>query len=193
MLHIADSSLEEIADVCRLDKLAFSEKWDIPLEDGVAAWIKNKEIYRVIKHDSKVMGYHFVAPFSKEIFDQILSGQMDEKTALPFMLKYSECKEAYFYLYSIVVDISVENYKIYSKPLVQDLVDVIKNMHSRNIEVMEFGFIAITDAGVRLARRMGLTLIEEFESDEKPNPQAFRSAPKNFKKNSLFNQIHILK
>jgi hypothetical protein len=193
MLSIVESTIEEVIEVCRLDKLVFSERWDIPLSDGVTAWKINKEIYRFIKDDDKIMGYHFVAPFQQDIYEQLLSGKLDEKAALPYILNYVECMEVYLYVYSIVVDLSVENYKMYSKPLVEDLVDIIERLKERNIEVKDFGFIAISDAGIRLAERMGLTFIEEFESDEKPNPQVFRSEPKNFKKNSIFHKMHASK
>jgi hypothetical protein len=193
MLTIVNSTLEEVAEVCRLDKLVFSEKWDIPLHDGEQAWKNNKEIYRFIKDDDKIMGYHFVAPFQEAIYEQLLSGQLDEKAALPFILNYEECSEVYLYVYSIVVDMSVENPKKYSKPLIQDLVDIVKRLQERNIEVIDFGFIAITDAGIRLADRMGLTFIKEFESDEKPNPQVYRSKPKHFKANSIYHKEGIAK
>jgi hypothetical protein len=193
MLSIVESTLEEVVEVCRLDKLVFSERWDIPLCDGETAWQNNKEIYRFIKDDDKIMGYHFVAPFQQEIYEQLLSGQLDEKTALPYILNYAECTEVYLYVYSIVVDLSVENPKLYSKPLVQDLVDILERLKQRNIEVKDFGFIAITEAGIRLAERMGLTFIEEFESDEKPNPKVYRSEPKHFKSNSIFHKMHVSK
>ncbi|QGQ96652.1 hypothetical protein EHS13_18105 [Paenibacillus psychroresistens] len=193
MISIVNSTLEEVAEVCRLDKLVFSEKWDIPLSDGETAWQNNQEIYRFIKDDDKIMGYHFVAPFQQYVYEQLLSGEMDEKNALPFILNYDECNEVYLYVYSIVVDMSVENYKTYSKPLIQDLVDVIQRLNERNIEVKDFGFIAITHAGIRLAELMGLTFIEEFESDEKPNPQVYRSEPRHFKKESIFLKGQVAK
>ena len=49
MISIVNSTLEEVAEVCRLDKLVFSEKWDIPLEDGQAAWenqSRNLSVYQ---------------------------------------------------------------------------------------------------------------------------------------------------
>jgi phosphoglycolate phosphatase-like HAD superfamily hydrolase len=188
MLYLVDSTLDEVAEVCRLDKLVFSEKWDIPLAEGQAAWLHNQEIYRFIKADDKIVGYHFVAPFPKEIYEQLLSGQIEERSALPFILRYAECKEVYLYVYSIVVDITLEHAKQYSKLLVHDLVETIARLKARRIEVKDFGFIAITEAGIRLAQRLGLTFIEEFESDEKPNPQVYRSDLKHLKSNSLFLQ-----
>ena len=70
---------------------------------------------------------------------------------------------------------------------------LLNRLRERNIEVKDFGFIAITDAGIRLAESMGLTFIEEFESEEKPNPQVYRSEPRNFKANSIFLKRHALK
>lgn len=188
MLYVVNSSLAELTEVRRLDSLVFSEKWDISLVEYQTAWLHNKEIYRFIKEDDEIRGYYFAAPFPKEIYESILSGHMEERLALPYILKYEENTEVYLYIYALVVDITVENYKLYSKPLTQDLVEIIERLKVRNIEVKDFGFLAISNAGVRLAERMGLTFIEEFESEEKPNPQAFRSDPKHFKPHSLFLQ-----
>ncbi|MDB5053993.1 MAG: hypothetical protein JWM44_2043 [Bacilli bacterium] len=185
MLRIMDGTIEEVSDVCRLDKIVFSEKWDIPLIDGQDAWRKNNEIYRVIKKNDEIMGYHFVAPFSKEIFDHILEGQMDEKEAIHYILNYAEMNEVYLYIYSIVVDITQENYKEYSRPLLQDMMEIVVRLHSRSIIVKELGFIAISEAGVRIANRMGLNFMKEIESDEKPNPRIYRAKPEDFKEDYL--------
>jgi hypothetical protein len=189
MVRIRNSTIEEVADVCRLDKMVFSEKWDIPLIDGQIAWIKNNEIYRMVEKDNVIMGYHFVAPFTQEIYEKLLSGQLEEREAIHDILNYEAGSEVYLYLYSIVVDMSDSNYKIYSKPLVQDLAGIIHRLQRRSIIVKDFGFIAISEAGVRLAERLGLTFIKEFESEEKPNPQVYRAEPKNFKIHSLFHQV----
>jgi hypothetical protein len=178
MITIVDGRLDEVVEVCRLDKLAFSAKWDIPLSEGEAAWTYNNEIYRFIKKNDKIVGYHLIAPFPQEIFEKLLSGELDEKNALPYIMKYEEFAEVYLYVYSIVVDMSIENYKQYAKPLVQDLINTQDRLKERNIVVKDFGFIAISDPGIRLAKRMNLIFIEEFESDEKPNPQVYRSTPK---------------
>jgi hypothetical protein len=193
MISIAYSTLEEIAEICRLDTLVFSEMWDIPLLEYQTAWLHNKEIYRYIKDDDKIVGYHFVAPFPQEIFDQILSGQLAERFALPLIYNYEDIKEVCLYVYAIVVDIALEKNKEYSKMLVQDLVEIIDKLEARQIEVKDFGFMAITDAGIRLAERMGLTYIEELESDEEPKPKVFRSQPKNFKTNSIFHRNQLSK
>jgi hypothetical protein len=193
MISVVNSTLEEIAEICRLDTLAFSEMWDIPLIEYQTAWIHNKEIYRYIKDDDKIVGYHFAAPFPQEIYDQILSGRLEERYALPFIYNYEDVKEVCLYLYAIVVDIALEKNKEYSKLLVQDLAKIIARLEARGIEVKDFGFMAITDAGIRLAERMGLTYIEDLESAEEPNPKVFRSKPKNFKKNSIFHKETISK
>jgi hypothetical protein len=188
-----ESTLEDIVEICRLDTLAFSEKWDIPLEEYQTAWLHNQEIYRYVKDDDKIVGYHFVAPFPREIYEQILSGQLEERFALPFIYNYEEIKEVYLYVYAIVVDIELEKTKEYSKLLVQDLVEIIARLDARQIEVKDFGFMAITDAGIRLAERMGLTFIEELESDEEFKPQVYRSEPRFFKKNSIFHNGYVSK
>ncbi|KNY30279.1 hypothetical protein [Pseudobacteroides cellulosolvens] len=154
---ITNATAQDVHDMLQLDYKYFPEEWHLSEE-----WVKeaiqiNPNIYRVIKSNGQIKGYYCFYPISRGPYEKLLSGVIHECDLLDYLHDYMNPCEVYLYLLSIIVDINDPIHKSYTRQLIKDIPKLLDIINSKGITVKEIGAIAISDDGVRILRKMGLT------------------------------------
>lgn len=154
---ISDGTVQDVHEMLQLDYKIFPKEWHLSEK-----WVReiimiNPHIYRVIRSEGHIKGYYCFYPIPREPYERLLSGEIHEYDIVSYLLNYTSPCEAYLYFLTIIVDINDPNHKTYARQLIQDIPKFLNIIMSKGVTVKEIGAIAISEAGIRILGRMGLT------------------------------------
>lgn len=76
-------------------------------------------MFRLCKVDNNLKGYYGILPLPHDIWQKILKGQILEEDVMPYILPF-EAPDVYLYVYSVIVDLSDNRHKSYTRELISD-------------------------------------------------------------------------
>jgi hypothetical protein len=155
-------------EIFELNCKLYSAEWRVPEEYVYKILEKNRYMYRILRTPEGIKGLYSFFPFSKEVYEGILSGEVEESDLFLHLLDYDKPKEVYLYLISILVDVTSPLRKTYTRELLRDFESTFSFLSARGIVVNEVGAIAVSESGVRITNSLGFKYdktISEYGKD----------------------------
>jgi hypothetical protein len=156
---------EDIQGMLELNYKIYPKEWHVSPDYVQTIMKRNDKVYRVIHSYQEIKGIYSLFPLSKEIYDAVLTGKLDEKHLEKYILDYDTPKEVYIYLISIIVDIYDVNRKNYAKSIIKDIPHQLNTIEKMGIKIKEIGAIAISNYGEKILPKIGFQVQNETAID----------------------------
>jgi len=159
--YVTKALKEDIKAMVELNDHIYSSEWHVPEEYLAELMEKNPEVYNILNTEEGIKGIVSFFPLTKDIYEAVLCGKLEEKDISDYLLDYSSPKEVYLYLISLIVDIREYNYKNYSRQIIQSIPAELKRIEAKGITIKEIGAIAISTDGENVLPKIGFTQDEK--------------------------------
>ncbi|SFK08769.1 hypothetical protein SAMN04487936_10744 [Halobacillus dabanensis] len=169
-----------IQGMLNLNYKIYPEDWHVSPVFVERVMNKNPYVYRIIEVDGEVKGIYSMFPLNQEVYEAILSGEMDEKHLDSYILDYASSEEAYLYFISMIVDIYDSERKAYAKQLIRDIPKRLNEIETMGTNIKEIGAIAISEEGERIASKIGFAFTGKYVSHKEEKFPVFRGQKEDF-------------
>lgn len=169
-------SNKDIEEIHLLDKLTYSEKYLLDIDDYKKRIERNPNQIFIVKNSMRdVVGYVSIVPLDYDSYIRIKNGETDKDViTIEKIIKNNESGQ-YFYFDSVIVDPAYRRYKIGKKLVGFAVNEVIKD----NKDIKRIMAHAISKGGYSLCKRYGLELKKNLDKTTVVLERSFsRKAPK---------------
>lgn len=164
---ISQAEEKDVLSMLELNYKIYPKEWHVSPEFVFEVLKKNKEVYNLIKINGEVKGISTFFPLDEQTYHGVLKGEINERELCNYLLDYEQPKEVYLYLISIIVDISENHDKVYSRPLILNIPNQLKKIIEKGMIIKEIGAIAISEDGNNILKRIGFELHDYLLEDDK--------------------------
>jgi len=175
-MDLKKADYRDIKSMLQLNYDIYPVEWHVDEAYVTKIMKKNPEVYNILSTEQGTKGIVSLFPLNKDIYESILQGKLEENDLSEYILDYSEPKEVYLYLISIIVDIHDSNRKKYAKKIIQSIPVELKRLLANGIEIKEIGAIAISPEGEKILHKIGFLLDENVLSLHNQNYPVFRAS-----------------
>lgn len=155
-------SKQELEQINLLDKLTYSDKYLLRIEDYEKRLEKNPNQIYIVKNEMRVViGYLSIIPLTYEAYMRIKNGELDKEVITPNVILGEDEKREYYYWDSIIVDPKYRRYKV-GKKLVRIAMNDIINDNKDFKKIMAH---VISKGGVNITKKYGLNLKYYLDSN----------------------------
>jgi hypothetical protein len=165
----------DVKEMLNLNYKIYPPEWHVDEEYVHKVLGKNPEVYNILYTEEGVKGIVSLFPLEKNIYESILKGEMDEADLSEYILDYSQPKDVYLYLISIIVDIYDINRKFYAKKLIQSIPKELERLNNKGINIKEIGAIAVSEEGEKILPKIGFKQDKEMLTLAQKNYPTFRT------------------
>jgi hypothetical protein len=176
----------DIKSMLELNYKIYPAEWHVTEDYVKKIMKKNPEVYNVLNTELGTKGIFSLFPLTKETYESILQGDLEETDLSGKVLDYSKEKEVYLYLISIIVDIHDSDRKKYAKQIIQSIPFELKRLVTKGIKIKEIGAIAISPEGEKILPRIGFRKDNKIHSVHNKNFPVFRASVED-----VITSIHI--
>ncbi len=149
------NSKENLEEIHLLDKITYSEKYLLTVEDYHTRLIKNPNQIYIVKDSNNILaGYLSMVPLQYDAYERIKKGETDKEVINFDNIIGSEEIIEYVYWDSIVINPAYRRQKLGKKLLSYGMKDLIKN----NPEIKRIMAHTISKGGTNLAQKYGLEI-----------------------------------
>lgn len=149
------NSKENLEEIHLLDKITYSEKYLLTVEDYHTRLIKNPNQIYILKDSNNILaGYLSMVPLQYDAYERIKKGETDKEVINFDNIIGSEEIIEYVYWDSIVINPAYRRQKLGKKLLSYGMKDLIKN----NPEIKRIMAHTISKGGTNLAQKYGLEI-----------------------------------
>lgn len=154
------SSKKDLEGIHLLDKLTYSKKYLLDIEDYEKRVIKNPNQIFVAKNTMRtVIGYVSIVPLEYDAYIRIKNGETDKNVITIEKIIGKDVRAEYFYLDSVIVDPTYRRYKIGKKLIGFAINEIIKD----NKEIKKIMAHTISKGGYNLCKKYGLELKKRLD------------------------------
>lgn len=171
---------EHIQDMLDLNYKIYPEDWHVSPVFVEKVMKKNPYVYRIIEVEGEVKGICSMFPLAKEVYEAILSGELDEKHLDSYILDYDASEEVYLYFISMIVDIYDPERKVYARHLIRDIPKRLNEIETMGTNIKEIGAIAISEEGEKIASKIGFQFSGNYVSHNEEKFPVFRGKKEDF-------------
>jgi hypothetical protein len=154
-------SIDDLKEMICLDQKVYSYE-DAGVFDKCKMWYeKNSDIYTVIKHNNKIIGYINFMPLRQDFYESYKHGEVsDVDISEKNICKYEAKKEYNCLLTSIVIDSDYRGGEVV-KILWQVFLSKLKKMEEKQIKIKKVLADCVSQDGEKFVKRLGLEFIVE--------------------------------
>jgi len=158
---IKKADYSDIKSMLDLNYKIYPTEWHVSPEYVHKIMSKNPEVYNILDTEEGVKGIFSLFPLEKNIYEAILSGELEESELSEHILEYDKEKEVYLYLISLIVDIHDEERKSYAGQIIKGIPNELKRLEAKGITIREIGAIAISSDGENVLPKIGFKMQQE--------------------------------
>lgn len=159
--------IHDTMPMLNLEKTYFDSCWHSEAKEVAALIKQNPMMFRVCKVDGVLKGYYWVFPLEYSIWQQVISGKMDEKEMVKHIKSFKD-KNLYLYISSVIVDQDDKDCKKFTKALVHDFGRNFVLYQNGDLDIRGVGAITISAGGRRLMEKSDFAHKGTFEVNGKP-------------------------
>lgn len=150
---VDSARIDDIPSMLEVEKRYFDTCWQ-SREDVLQRLIKkDPHMFRVCKAGGVLKGYYGVIPLSYAVWRKVIKGDINEDEAMRYVLPFN-APEIYLYIYSVIVDLSDNGHKAYTRALVRDFArQYIMESDYRKNNIRYVGAFTVSDGGRRILER----------------------------------------
>lgn len=153
--HKGIKSKTDLEQINLLDKLTYSDKYLLNIEDYEKRLKKNPEQIFIVKNDMRVViGYLSIIPLTYDAYMKIKNGEVDKNVITPEVILEKHEKREYYYWDSIIIDPNYRRYKV-GKQLVKF---AMKEIINENKDIKKVMAHVISKGGANITKKYGLKL-----------------------------------
>lgn len=147
------AAVQDIPAMLSFEKRYFDTCWQSKTNTLKHLIEKEPKMFRLCKVDNKLKGYYGILPLPHEIWEKVLNGQILEDDAIPYLLSF-DAPDVYLYIYSVIVDLSDQQHKTYTRELIRDFArQFILGQNRKMTNIKAVGAFTVSEGGKRLVER----------------------------------------
>jgi len=136
-----------------------SKNREARLEQRMAQWRANPQIFHVLKQDNIIVGYVGLFPLKQEAIDKIMAGMAESRFRIevlaPQYITQFKPGEADNVFVIIGAKQDTKKSKLYGARLITGAIDFVETLARKGIIIKRFYGTSRTQDGIRIARGMG--------------------------------------
>jgi hypothetical protein len=153
---------DDIKGMLDLNYKIYPPEWHVSVEYVEQIMKRNPQVYNVLRTEEGIKGIFSLFPLSKEHYEQVLYGTLEENRLAEYLLDYTTPKDVYLYFISIIVDVFDPKRKMYAREIIKSIPEELKRIEEIGMNIQEIGAIAISPEGKQILPKIG------FHQDESP-------------------------
>ncbi|HZK44186.1 MAG TPA: hypothetical protein VFC73_07865 [Syntrophomonadaceae bacterium] len=155
--------IQDTTAMLKMEKNYFDNCWHSESKTIDKLIEQEPMMFRVCKVDEKVKGYYWVFPLEYSIWNQVITGEIDE-TEMVKHIKSFDDPDIYLYISSVIVDQTDEQHKKYTKALVYDFGrHFVLSRKQETPDIRAVGAFTISAGGRRLMERSDFSYQGSFK------------------------------
>lgn len=159
---VDSARINDIPSMLEFEKVYFDSCWQSKYNILQKLIEKDPMMFRLCKVDGVIKGYYGIIPLPFEVWQKVLQGEINEDEAMRYVLSF-DAPKIYLYIYSVIVDLSDKQHKIYTRALIRDFArQYIFEPGYKRTNICALGAFTVSDGGRRMMERSNFAFRGRF-------------------------------